>query len=452
MADPDDDISPWERDDWTSGADAPQLDALTRPDRSQAPSIPVPPEVDPGASAPPADGPTRTQVLLAGAIGVGLVVFGAVAMFRGGDGADPATTTDTSVDTSSTSTTAPGSTTTNVVTITVAPADAITAVVPAAAVVGEVPTWTESSIAVPPPLDALTAPTELVTLTDNQVLQRIEFPSGRVRSLDIAAWAENLRIAVSDDSIAVYDNQYVAIIRGDEAIRLFEISNGVIFVEAWPATDSFVVTSTGSPAEEAERFVMSTEDGSLQPVTAEVTDALLFGAGNFLSNGDLLVNRPGGVYAIGPDQLARRISDGDLLAVGRNHYAIESCDESLRCEQVVVEAISGARSAAVLDALSANGVVDPSTRIAPDGRLIAATDSTRDTGYRQIIDTATGAPTRVGRLAALYYPDSWVADGSGLFVEEEGAVRFQVPGAAEAVTIDGIGVTESLLVRPAVGP
>lgn len=452
VADQDDDISPWERDDWTSDADAPQLDALTRPDRSRAPSTPLAPEFGPGDSPPPTDGPTRTQVLLAGAVGIGLVVFGAVAMLRSGDSADPTTTIDTSVDTSTTSTTAPGSTTTNVVTTTVAPADAITGVVPAAAVVGEVPTWTESLIAVPSPLDALTVPTELVTLTDNQVLQRIEFPSGRVRSLDVAAWGDNLRIAVSDDSIAVYDSQYVAIIRGDEAIRLFEISDGVIFIEAWPATDSFIVTSTGSPAEEAERFVMSTEDGSLQPVTAEVADALLFGAGNFMSNGDLLVNRPGGVYAIGPDQLARRISDGDLLAVGRNHYAIESCDESLSCEQVIVEVFSGAQSAAMLATLTERGFVDPSTRIAPDGRSIVATDATPDSRYRQIIDTATGAPTSVGRLSALYYPDSWAADGSGLFVEEGGAVRFHVPGSAAAATIDGIGVTESLLVRPVVNP
>ena len=391
-------------------------------------------------------------MFLAGALGIGLLVFGAVAMLRGGDSDDPATTIDANVDTSTTSTTAPGSTASNLVTTTVAPLGEITAVVPAAAVVGEVPTWTESSIAVPPLLDTLTAPTELVTMTDNGALQRIEVPSGRVRSLDVAAWGDSLRIAVSDDSIAVYDSRYVAIIRGDEAIRLFEISEGVIFLEAWPATDSFVVTSTGSPAGEVERFVMSTEDGSLRPVAPDVSDALLFGAGNFLSNGDLLVNRPGGVYAIGPDQQARRVSDGDLLAVGRNHYAIESCNESLQCEQFVVEAISGARSTAVLDALSANGVVDPSTRIAPDGRSIVATDSKRDTGYRQIIDTVTGSSAGVGRLAALYYPDSWAADSFGLFVEDEGAVRFQVASTADAVTIDGIGVTESLLVRPAVGP
>jgi hypothetical protein len=455
----DDDISPWERDDWTASDDAPQLDALTRPDRNPETTTPSPRKIGPGESAPSGDRPPRTQMFLAGAIGIGLVVFGAVAMLRGGDSVEPATPADTSVDTAeaSTTTTLAPSSTERATTVRIAPADGSTAEAPAvaaavAAVVGEVAAWTESSIVVPVPLQALGAPTELVTLTDTRVLQRIELPSGRVRRLDVSSWGENLNVAVSDDSIAVHDSRYVAIIRGDEPIRLFEIPNGVLFLEAWPTTDSFVVTSTGSPGGEAERLVMSADDGSLQPVTADITDALLFGAGNFLSNGDLVVNRPGGVYAIGPDQQARRISDGDLLAVGRNHYAIESCDESLRCEQFVVEVASGARSAAVLGAMNRMGVVDPSTRIAPDGRSIVTTDPTRDTGYRQMIDTATGSPTTIGPFGELYHPDLWAADSSGLFVENAGVVRYQLTGRAEAVTFDGIGVTESLMVRPAVGP
>jgi hypothetical protein len=282
------------------------------------------------------------------------------------------------------------------------------------------------------------------------VLQRVDVPAGRVRSLDLAAWGDNLKIAVSDDSIAVYDSRNVAIIRGDEAIRLFGVPDGLLFLEAWPATDWFVATSTGSPSGEAERFVMSADDGSLVAVTPDVSDALLFGAGNFLSSGDLLVNKPGGVYAIGTDQQARRISDGDLLGVGRNHYAVENCDQSLQCTQSVIEMATGTRTPSVLDDLSRLGSVDPSTRIAPDGRSIVTTDSTRDTGYRQIVDTATGSRTDVGPLAALYYPDPWAADGSGMFAEEGGALRFQVRNTAESVMVDGIGVIESLRVRPGV--
>ncbi len=395
-------------------------------------------------------------MVLAGAVGLGFIVFGVVAMLRAGDSsvdpADPAVTTVASLDTVPSSAIAPVELpppTTTVVTTTDAQVVGIDA---APGVVGVVPDWTESSLTVPPPLDLLAAPTEVVTLTDNMVLHRIDLPSGRVRSLDLADWGADLKIALSDDSIAVYDSRYVAIIRDDEEIRLFEVSDGLLFVEAWPGTESLVVTATGSPSAEAERFLMSVDDGSLQPVTPEVTDALLFGAGNFLSNGDLLVNRPGGVYAIGADQLPRRIEDGDLLAVGRNHYAVEVCDDSLRCAQFIVEAATGARTAAVLDDLNSLGIVDPSTRVAPDGRSIVGTDSTRDTGYRRIIDTATGSRTDVGRLAALYYPDPWAGDGSGVFVETGGSLRFQVRDTAEVVTIDGLGVIESMMVRPGIDP
>lgn len=449
----DDDSSPWARDDWTSSDDAPQLDELTFPERETA--APTPESMRDG-SARAHDRPSRTQVVLAGAVGLGFIVFGVVAMLRAGDSsvdpADPAVTTVASLDTVPSSAIAPVELpppTTTVVTTTDAQVVGIDA---APGVVGVVPDWTESSLTVPPPLDLLAAPTEVVTLTDNMVLHRIDLPSGRVRSLDLADWGADLKIALSDDSIAVYDSRYVAIIRDDEEIRLFEVSDGLLFVEAWPGTEWLVVTATGSPSAEAERFLMSVDDGSLQPVTPEVTDALLFGAGNFLSNGDLLVNRPGGVYAIGADQLPRRIEDGDLLAVGRNHYAVEVCDDSLRCAQFIVEAATGARTAAVLDDLNSLGIVDPSTRVAPDGRSIVGTDSTRDTGYRRIIDTATGSRTDVGRLAALYYPDPWAGDGSGVFVETGGSLRFQVRDTAEVVTIDGLGVIESMMVRPGIDP
>ena len=450
----DDDRSPWARDDWSSNAEVPQLEALTSPERgAAAPPVAQTPESAPG---PPAsvDRPSRTQVLLAGAVGIGLLVVGAVAMLRSGDTVgDPDTTIETSVDAAQPSTTSPTRLPPPPTRLPPPPTEVMAStgaprVSAAPAVVGEVPTWSESTIAVTSPLDGITAPTEVVTLTDDLVLQRIDLPSGRVRSLDLAEWGTDLRIAVSDDSIVVYDNRYVAIIRDDEAIRLFEVPDGVLFVEAWPGTDSLVVTSTGSQTGAADRSVMSTDDGSLRPVAPEVSDALLFGAGNFLSNGDLLVNGPGGIYAIGSDQQPRRIDDGDLLAVGRNHYAVETCDESLQCSTFVVEATTGVRTAAVLDDLSGVGAVDPSTRIAPDGRSIVGTDSTRDTGYRQIIDTATGSRTDIDRLAALYYPDPWAADGSGVFTESAGVLRFQVRDKAETVTLDGVGAVRSFAVRP----
>jgi hypothetical protein len=443
----DDDISPWARDDWTSSADQPQLDDLSSPERQHADSSSEPERSTAGQSN---GGPSRPQVLLAGAVGIGFLVVGVAAMLRGGDTAVGPVSGST-VQVSTSDVTVPQTTVPQTVvtaTITAAPESASTATPIAPAVVGEVPTWTESSIVVPAPLDGLTAPTELVTLSPDRILQRIELPTGRVRSLDLDGWGDQPRLAVGDDSIAVYDGRDVAVIRDDDVIRRFVVPDGVLFLEAWPATSSFIVTSSGSPSGRAERFVLRTDDGSLTPLTEVASDAMVFGAASFLSTGEMLVNGPGGVYSIGPDQQARRISGGDLLAVGRNHYAVEDCDESLQCTQFVVEAVSGIRSAAVLDDVTGFGIVDPSMRIAPDGRSIVGTDSSRDTGYRQIIDVATGDRLDVGRLAAIYYPDTWAADSSGLFLEDGGVVRFQVRDRAEVVTIDTAGEVDSLMVRP----
>jgi hypothetical protein len=51
------------------------------------------------------------------------------------------------------------------------------------------------------------------------------------RSLDLAEWGDYLRFAVGDDSIAVDDSRYIAVIRDDEAIRLLQVPDGVLFVE-----------------------------------------------------------------------------------------------------------------------------------------------------------------------------------------------------------------------------
>lgn len=439
-----DDISPWARDDWDADTE-PRLDALPSPDR---------PDRDPPSTSPTGSpGPTRTHVLLAGAVGLGFVVVGVIGLLRDNpsDSARATTETTSAPDTPAIDAAPVGSaqpiaaplnaTTTPATTTTVPPAG-----VPNALVVGDVPAWSASAIAVPSPLESIRLPTEVLTITDAGVLQRTEFPTGTVRSLDVSSLGPDTKLAASDDTIVLYGGRIATVVEDDAAVRQFTLPDTVLFAEAWPATRSFVVTLTSSITAQAERFRLDIDDGSVQPVTAEVADALVLGAGNFLASGDLLVNRPGGVYALASDGVARRIGEGDLLAVGRNHYAIDECDESLNCSQFVVEASSGRRVPALLDGLN-QYIVDPSTRISPDGLAIVTTDRSRDTGYRQIVDAVDGRRTDIGRLVDIFDSDTWAADGSGLFVEEAGALRFRVQGTG-AVTDVVAGRIEALAVRP----
>lgn len=441
----DDDISPWARDDWTADSE-PRLDSSASPD---------PPGDRRSTPARGSHGPTRMHVLLAGAVGLGFVVFGVVGLMRDDPG-DPVTGTSEpasaplngrAAGTDPVGTDVPITVPSTGATPTAPPGTVVVGAASNALVVGDVPVWSESSIVVPSPLDSISSTTEVLTITGTGVLQRTEFPTGTTRSLDVSGLGPDTKLAASDDTIVLSDGRVVTVIEDDVAVRQFTLPDTVLFAEAWPGTRSFVVTITSSVSAQAERLLLDIDDGSLQPLTADVADALVLGAGNFLASGELLVNQPGGVYALTPDGAARRIGDGDLLAVGRNHYAVNECDESLSCSQFVVDASTGQRVPAMLDGLS-RYIVEPSTRVSPDGSAIVTSDRSRDTGYRQIVDVVDGRRIDIGRLVDVFDPDTWAADGSGLFVDEAGVLRFHVNGTGAVADVDGLGRIGALFVRP----
>lgn len=111
---------------------------------------------------------------------------------------------------------------------------------------GELPIWSEWTIAVPPSLAAIEVPTELVALTDNGALHRVEFPSGRVRSISLGTAGVDGQVVVTDDAIVVYSSRLLTVVRDDAPIDQIEIADGVIFVQGWPGTDRFVVTTAAS--------------------------------------------------------------------------------------------------------------------------------------------------------------------------------------------------------------
>jgi hypothetical protein len=83
----------------------------------------------------------------------------------------------------------------------------------------------------------------------------------------------------------------------------------------------------------------------------------------------------GGVYSLRPDGV-RRITTGELLAVGAKHWLARECDERLRCGTVLIEQRTAARRAVRLEPAGADlgrGLISPDgTRAAiwgtgPDG-------------------------------------------------------------------------------------
>jgi hypothetical protein len=312
---------------------------------------------------------------------------------------------------------------------------------------GALPAWTEWSIDVPEALAAI-ADTEVVIVTTAGVLHRLELPSGRVRSL-IVPEPESFdwKLAVGDESIVLYDNREIVVIRDDRPVQRLDAFDTLLNLQAWPSTSSFVATTNPSPAVPAQRFLLDVDTEVTTPLSPETELAMPFGAGSFLANGDLVSDRPGGTYAIGPDQLARRVDDGRLRAVGRNHYAVERCDDSLQCSGFMIDARTGAASPADLTGIDRIGIVDPSAHVSPDGRWIVFTDPTRATGIRQILDVNTGSRVDIGRLDAIYSPDPWASDSSGVFTEVEGILRFQNVVRVEPTDLDVFGPLAELVVR-----
>ena len=427
-----DGASPWMRDDWLPdsavpdaavfGSGARRSDSAGRASESDGPHEPPPEDFDDSRAGGATPRSSTGRKAVAGAIVIALLVGSAGALLRCegeadvepaadpgsllGDQAAPTTVADTIPPTSARAVTSetsaePGPS--------VGPADRIPS-----PVVGEPPVWAERTIAVPDAL-ASVAPTEVVTLSQSRILNVTEFPTGRTRSIDVTELGPQAELAVGDGTIVVFNDSTLLQIRDGQPILESTLSDGVIFVQPWSGTGSFVVTTPRMTRDAPEQNWVLRPDGTLELLESPFIDETSFFSRRFSPEGDAIVTAPGGVYAVDPAGGSRRISSGVLLATGSRHWAIEECDESLRCAYSIVEWDTGTVTPGVLDVLDNFGFIDPATVISPDGRSVAYRADTDGTGRRRILDVATGSSLEAGRVNQFVYPDSWASDSSGLF-------------------------------------
>ena len=445
-----DDASPWTRDDWVpdstvpdpavfaAGRRAPTDPFLASPDRTTAAEPPVEDFDDPAGDARAQKSSTVRRVVAAGVV-IALLVGSAGALLRKGgepDAAPDSSEPTTEVDGSVAATSAPD--TTPPTSAPAAPAQAAPGRqrdVPSV-VVGEVPAWAERTITVPYAV-ATMASTEVVALSQSGIVTVTEFPSGGTRSIDVSGVGVELQLAFGDGTIVVFDSTRLLQIRDGEPVVESELRDGIIFVQSWTGTGNFIVTSpTTGPFAPEQDWVLR-PDGSLELLENRFTSETSFFSRVFSPFGDALFSAPGGVYAVGADGNARRISSGRLLATGSRHWAVEECDDALRCAYSIVEWDTGAVTPGVLDAIDGFGFLDPSTRISPDGRSIAHRADTDGSGRRQILDVATGESTPAGRINQLVFPDTWASDSSGLFFAD-GPLQFVDRTIGTVTEIDGL--------------
>jgi hypothetical protein len=430
VADEHPDESPWARDDWVPESAVP--DATAFGGQARPPSEWGRP-VAAGGAEPPQEafddtdtsGSSRSfgRKVVAAAIVAALLIGSAGALLSndGEPAPSPAPETTAAVDRSP-ATTADTTTPTTVQSLTEASASGAGDIVrnpdqSPPLVVGEPPAWAERTVVVPENLASM-APTEVITLSQTGVVSLTEFPSGRTRSLDASAMGAELQLAVGDGTIVVFDSSTLVQIRDGEPVVESTLSDGIIFVQPWTGTRSFVITTPSTGPETRERDWVLRSDGTLEPLENPFVDETTFFSRVFSPDGDALVSAPGGVYAVDPDGLARRISTGTLIATGRTHWAIEECDETLRCAYSIVEWDTGTVTSGLLDPIARFGLIDPATHISPDGRSIAFRADSDGSGRRGILDVESGSWIPAGRINQLVYPDAWATDSSGLFVTD----------------------------------
>jgi hypothetical protein len=431
VADEHPDESPWARDDWVPESAVP--DATVFGGQALPPSEWGRP-VAAGGAEPPQEafddtdttGSSRSSFgrkVLAAAVVAALLVGSAGALLSndGEPAPSPAPETTAVVDRSP-ATTVDTTTPTTQQIVTEAPALSTGDVVetpdqPALLVVGEPPAWAERTVVVPENLASM-ASTDVVTLSQTGVVSLTEFPSGRTRSVDASAMGAELQLAVGDGTIVVFDSTTLVQIRDGEPVVQSTVSDGIIFVQPWTGTRSFVITTPSTGPGTPERDWVLRPDGTLEPLENPFVDETTFFSRVFSPDGDALISAPGGVYAVDPDGLARRISTGTLIATGRRHWAIEECDETLRCAYSIVEWDTGTVTPGLLDPIARFGLIDPATHISPDGRSIAFRADTDGSGRRGILDVESGNWIPAGRINQLVYPDAWATDSSGLFLTD----------------------------------
>ena len=442
-----DDVSPWTRDDWVPESAVPDRgvfdDARRLGDRTaRQPPAGVfgepPPEDFDDAHEP--GGISRSNIgrkVVAGVVVLALLIGSAGALLRGGGDApdvppvvsEPVTvSTDdleaAAFDAGAASTSPAGpSFDPDVVTVI---ADLPTGTSGIAVEIPEVPPpfepgeplqWSERTIAVPEQLAAI-ASTELVTLSQGGIVSVTEFPSGRSRSIDVSSLGGGLQLVVGDGAIAVFNSTSILQLRDGELPVVSAVGNGVIFVESWTGTGNFILTEPATGPDAAEREFVLEPDGTITLLEGRFAEEVRFWSRSFSPMGDVLVTRPGGVYAIDAGGDARRISTGDLVAIGDAHWAIQECDEALRCADIVVAWDTGEVRRGELDAIESFGFIDPATRISPDGRSIVYRSDSDGSGQRRILDVETGSTVDAGRINQLAYPDAWAADSSGVFITD----------------------------------
>jgi hypothetical protein len=387
---------------------------------------------------------SRRTLLVAAAIAVALITVTGVRLageMRGGGSdendaaaAAPEATTDATIDASTApaNTRGPGDTPFD----TVRPTDP-TAV--ASDLLAPAPEWTTQTVTLDPRIAAMTVPTEVIALTADGTLRVLDVPTGAVHSIASAPGDSGAGIVVGDESIVtqIVDGstlRYEVSAVGGPRIPV-KVPGGVAQVSARSGSDQFLVMSNELGGRSLPAMFLVDGVGTATDISAGPFGGIETWRLRFLpATGEAIITDTGGTYVIDDAGGTRRISTGDLVALGSNHYVVRECDEALNCAYVRVDGRSGERASVQLGELAAYREFDSSVILSPDGRALTYIDW-MNSGARRLVDLDTGSGSEIDLRNNDFYSSTWSADSSGLFSVDDGQLVFLDRQTGEAVPV-----------------
>ncbi len=313
------------------------------------------------------------------------------------------------------------------------------------------PEWVSSTVALSPRVAAIPA-TRLAALRRDGTLYVIDTSTGAMDSIDTGMSGINLTLSLRADDVMLssYERDYVTLARvGVPPVRV-DVDGGVSRVIDGSGNDSILVPNVWNP--ESPEVLRLGADA--QPIAVSTGPLVQFDPWQieFLpATGRMIVNDTGGVYLVDESGAATRVSTGDLVFNGPNHFVVRECDEALACTYIRVDQVTGQRDIVDLSALDQYRYGDPSSSsLSPDGTALSYFDWLNAGGAlpaRRMFDLTTGADVKVVSADQYNVETAWAADSSGMFVVVGRTIMFydratggQIPVAPDSGLEDIVAV------------
>ncbi len=281
---------------------------------------------------------------------------------------------------------------------------------------------TPIELVLPPAVEAIGAPTEIVVLTVDGYVHTVSVPSGRVRSVAVADLVD--KMSFGGGSVVV----------APEATAIAQADGSALVI----------VPRTGPPVSVG---VDEFRGGDVVPLIA--AHAASSGFGLTTPDGTWIVIDAGGSYDVDASGTSRRIDSGIVQAAARDHRLVRECDDALRCSTVLVRSSDGERRVIDPDLLPDDfNSMTYGMSLSPDGSAVSLVRSGPTEQQRVIIDLDAGevaaAPTSTWSAGS-----TWAADSSGVFeaLTDGPGLRF-IARTGETVAFgEGLGQVVALGVR-----